>query len=136
MPVALTRDFVKMTIPGDMSYLPVCQSCVRAFAKKIGFADKELSDIELSVEEAVSNVIRHAGAGKVEVAVGVGPGEVALVVTDDGCGFDPAADHAGNGLANIRARLQRFGGTLEWQNTKPGMRLALRLPARDSIGQP
>ena len=88
------------------------------------------------VREAVSNVIRHASAARVMVTARGEPGEVLLMITDDGCGFDPAADFSGNGLTNIRARLQRLGGTLEWQNTNPGMRLALRLPARDSIGKP
>jgi signal transduction histidine kinase len=88
------------------------------------------------VREAVSNVIRHARAENVRVKVFDETEKVLVEITDDGCGFDPAADHGGNGLANIRARLQRLGGTLEWQNTNPGMRLALRLPVGDRIEKP
>lgn len=80
------------------------------------------------IREAVSNVIRHAGATEVVVAVSCEPGAVVLVVEDNGCGFDAGETAGGNGLGNIRSRLRRLGGTLELENVGTGMRLAMRLP--------
>ena len=37
-----------------------------------------------------------------------------LDVSDDGCGFDPARVAAGNGLANMRDRVDALGGRLGW----------------------
>ena len=84
-----------MTVPGDMSYLPVCQSCVRAFARKIGFDGRELSDIELSVEEAVSNVIEHAfdpqQAETFDIICSRIPLGLMIAIKEKGIPFDPAA---------------------------------------------
>ena len=95
MPANASADFVKMTVPGDMSYLPVCQSCVRAFAKKIGFDGRELSDIELSVEEAVSNVIEHAfdpqQAETFDIICRRIPLGLMIAIKEKGIPFDPAA---------------------------------------------
>ena len=95
MPVNTSSDCIKMTVPGHMSYLPVCQSCVRAFAKKIGFAGPELSDIELSVEEAVSNVIEHAfdpeEAETFDLICRRIPLGLMISIKEKGIPFDPAS---------------------------------------------
>ncbi|KHL01898.1 GAF domain-containing sensor histidine kinase [Sinomonas humi] len=59
--------------------------------------------------EAVSNAVRHSGAGTVAVALTVAEDEVELVVEDDGKGFaDPART---SGLANMEQRAASVGGT-------------------------
>jgi signal transduction histidine kinase len=63
------------------------------------------------VREAVANAARHAGTGRVLVEVG-GGGRLRLRVADDGCGFDPAAPHAGHGIVSMRERAQALGATL------------------------
>ena len=40
--------------------------------------------------EALSNVVKHAGASEVEVSLSQQDGRLGLVIRDDGCGFDPA----------------------------------------------
>ena len=55
-----TQDVLKLTIPNDLSYLPIAQTCVRETAQKFGFEGAALVKIELAVEEAVTNVIQHA----------------------------------------------------------------------------
>lgn len=73
-------------------------------------------------QEALHNALRHSGAGRVEVALERrGPG-AALKVTDDGCGFDPAAvRRAGRhlGLVSMRDRASGVGGVLTVQSA-PG----------------
>ncbi len=68
------------------------------------------------VREAISNVIKHAGASEVALTVSRQPGFISLEITDDGRGLDPAIVTNGHGLANMRARLAGLHGTLEIRN--------------------
>jgi signal transduction histidine kinase len=66
------------------------------------------------VQEAVTNVVRHARATTVEVHLAVDDGGASVLVGDDGVGFDPAARairarHLG--LTSMRERAQALGGT-------------------------
>jgi signal transduction histidine kinase len=72
--------------------------------------------------EALSNVARHAGAGRADVSLELQDGDLVMAVSDDGSGFDTAAEpEAGHqGLVNIRQRASRLGGTLRVISA-PGM---------------
>jgi signal transduction histidine kinase len=72
-------------------------------------------------QEALHNVVRHASASRVRVRVDR-PGERArLLVEDDGQGFDPKQVPEGHlGLAGMRARAERLGGTLGVRPRKGG----------------
>jgi len=59
----------------------------------------------------LSNVARHAGAGRVEVVLEAAGGVLTLSVSDDGVGV-PANPSAGHGLANMESRAQLLGGEL------------------------
>jgi two-component system nitrate/nitrite sensor histidine kinase NarX len=76
------------------------------------------------VQEALTNVRKHAGAHQAAVSLSEDDGVVTLAVVDDGSGFDPsrleeALDH-GFGLASMRERVEQIGGRLE-VHTAPGM---------------
>ena len=65
------------------------------------------------VQEAVSNVIRHAHATHLGIRLGVVDGEVRLAVSDDGTGFDPdrrPTSARGLGIVGIRERAAILGG--------------------------
>lgn len=82
-------------------------------------------------KEAVSNVVRHAGAGSLEVMIELKQGVVVLSVSDDGVGFDPsrASEQGGMGLGNIKDRVTREGGSLEITGSgEGGTRLKVELP--------
>jgi signal transduction histidine kinase len=67
------------------------------------------------VQEALNNVVRHASAGRVRVAVEIGERAVTTTVADDGIGFDPQARAILSrrlGLTSMRERAQALGGTL------------------------
>ena len=64
------------------------------------------------VQEALTNVARHAGARSVVVELGYPGAQVRLAVRDDGAGFDPSAVPAGFGLEGMRERLAALGGEL------------------------
>jgi signal transduction histidine kinase len=67
------------------------------------------------VQEALTNVARHAGASSTRVCVRRVPGAVTIDVVDDGTGAGPVAAGAatGNGLRGMRERAAAVGGTLQ-----------------------
>ena len=77
----------------------------------------------LAFKEALHNIVKHAAANEVRVELKLAAAQLALQVTDDGRGFDPATPGAGqaaagriasgNGLANMQRRLVEIGGTCE-----------------------
>jgi signal transduction histidine kinase len=61
-------------------------------------------------QEALHNVVKHAGARQVRVEVGRSGQGIRLRIVDDGKGFDPSAVPDGHlGLAGMRARADRIG---------------------------
>ena len=83
------------------------------------------------LQEALSNVIKHAGARTVGISARVADGAVLVRVVDDGGGFDPAAAAAGRGMVNMRHRAARLGGLCEITSSPgqgAGAVVALRLP--------
>lgn len=73
------------------------------------------------LREAVTNVVRHAGARSVEVELG----PRGMSVTDDGTGI---ARPEGNGLRGMRERVSDAGGTLSVLDAGPGTRVQVELP--------
>ena len=63
-----------------------------------------------ALREALSNVVRHAGATAVDVTVHTTENRVVLRVADDGKGIDEESSAAGEGLRNMRDRAQQLGG--------------------------
>jgi len=93
-----------------------------------------------AVQEVLVNVVKHAHARRVEVAVRKAEGHaIAVEVKDDGVGFDPAL-HAlpgsrpqGFGFFSIRERLGHLGGSLEIDSAPgKGTRIILRAPLRET----
>jgi signal transduction histidine kinase len=64
------------------------------------------------VQEALTNVAKHARADRVRIVVDCGGGRLTVEVTDDGAGFDQHATTTGFGLAGMRERVQLSGGKL------------------------
>ncbi|WP_121747331.1 sensor histidine kinase [Streptomyces sp. E2N166] len=64
------------------------------------------------VREAVTNVVRHSGASRCEIAVRGGTERVRLTVTDNGRGGDGPAQGPGTGLTGLTERLASAGGSL------------------------
>jgi nitrate/nitrite-specific signal transduction histidine kinase len=65
-------------------------------------------------QEALNNVAKHSGARQVDVRLECQPGQLRLLIKDDGLGFDPAAitlDHLG--IAIMRERANSIGASLQ-----------------------
>ncbi len=75
----------------------------------------------LVFKESINNVARHSNASHVWVNVTSGPDNLSINIKDDGRGFDPLEGNfkPGNGLLNIRSRMEEIGGRAEVQS-KPG----------------
>lgn len=67
------------------------------------------------LREAMTNVIRHAGAGRARVELE----HSRIRVSDDGVGFVPT-DRTGNGLAGLRKRVEEAGGTMKVKSSPGG----------------
>ena len=83
------------------------------------------------VQEALTNVIRHAGPARCEVTVTARDGEVRIEVVDDGPGgrFPPAGQDSGHGLAGMRERALACGGEFTaGPRNGSGFQIKARLP--------
>ncbi|QRP48897.1 sensor histidine kinase [Amycolatopsis sp. FDAARGOS 1241] len=84
-------------------------------------------------QEALSNVAKHARAGRAGLTLSYMGDEVSLDVRDDGVGFgpdDPAPGEGGFGLPGMRSRVQRLAGTLHVESEPGGgTAISVNLPA-------
>jgi signal transduction histidine kinase len=80
------------------------------------------------VQEALSNVVKHAEATRVTVSVSREAEELHIAVADDGRGFDQKAPSEGFGLLGMRERIDLAGGRLTISPGHPGTRVDVVLP--------
>lgn len=87
------------------------------------------------IQEALTNVIRHAGATRAEVTVVVSPGRLSVRVTDDGrSGSRPRAGH---GIAGMRERVRLYGGEFSAGPSSSGFVVSASFPlSAVPAGQP
>ncbi len=85
-------------------------------------------------QEALTNIRKHASAGRAEIRLDYAPSGTRLTIEDfDGCGERPAlgprdADGTGYGLTGMRERAELLGGTLTTGPTNSGYRVELWVP--------
>ncbi|WP_139068795.1 ATP-binding protein [Hyphomonas sp. ND6WE1B] len=80
------------------------------------------------VREAASNTIKHAGAKRLDVHLRVTPHKVEVAIEDDGSGVDLATARLGQGLANMKARVEGMGGEFTLAQGTSGARLLAEFP--------
>ncbi len=95
-------------------------------------------NVFLAVKEALSNVLKHSQASHVQIWLTTHANEFEILISDDGCGFDPGAGgdtavgkprRAGRGLGNIRNRLALIKGQCEVKSEAgKGTRIKLVAP--------
>ncbi len=81
----------------------------------------------LALKESLNNAAKHARATEVRISLDLQPGGFIIHVVDNGCGFQqppdgmpvPSENGGGNGLTNMRKRIEELGGRCEW-TTAPG----------------
>ena len=92
------------------------------------------------IQEALSNVRKHARAKKAEVIFAVSDSRMQVAINDDGQGFDPAAvgirQAEGFGLQAMRERAEALGGMLDViSQPGQGTRVTLQVPLQRELAQ-
>jgi signal transduction histidine kinase len=85
----------------------------------------------LVYKEMLHNVVKHAGASQVNVALTKSNGILRLEVKDDGRGFSTETVRTGTGLESMRSRAAELGGVLELKSAPEAgttVRLSVRIP--------
>jgi signal transduction histidine kinase len=120
---------------------PALEEMCAAYHDRLGVTvDARLDDVSVPgpvehallriTQEACANAVRHGNARRLAVSMSRQDGHVELAIRDTGTGFDPAAPHAGSGLAHIRDRVAELGGTVDIDSAPGrGAALTVRVPA-------
>ncbi|GIP24162.1 MULTISPECIES: sensor histidine kinase [Paenibacillus] len=81
----------------------------------------------LIIQEAMANIVKHAGANMVSLSLREGPRQVMLSISDDGQGFSSTYQKQGSyGLTTMRERAEKLGGHVE-VISKPGAGTTIRV---------
>jgi serine/threonine-protein kinase RsbW len=115
------RRIVRLTIPARAEYIILCRLALTGLARLRPISDELVADLKLALTEATSNSVRHAygdNEGVVEISYELSGDRLAIEVSDDGEGFDPADDtdlgelenlnEGGLGIAIIRSIADEF----------------------------
>ena len=80
------------------------------------------------IQEALTNIAKHAHAKNVSIAVRIEDGRLALAISDDGRGFDIAERTAGFGVTGMHERVAVSGGELAIDSSDGGTAVTAWLP--------
>ena len=136
----------------DLGLVPTLRWYVQRYAERSNIAvqldvadygERLTSDVETTIyrvlQEALTNIARHAGAQKVLVRLHVSDSTIRAYVDDDGCGFDVATvmgrtvDQSSAGLLGMRERVTIMGGAFTMQSDPgAGTQLSFVIP-REAI---
>jgi signal transduction histidine kinase len=142
----VTSD-LRPTLLDDLGLRPALHSLVTDFTERTGVqasfhapsvlpSFSEDADLALfrALQEALSNIVRHAQARHVDVTVAVDDHRLTLRVRDDGVGFPTLrggrlkdTEHR-MGITGMRERLIAAGGDVRIANTAPGAEVCITLP--------
>lgn len=147
--IALGRRIIEDLRPSALSnlgLLPSLEILLREFADHASLqAHTALAPVQLSeaaelmayrlVQEATTNIAKHAKARNVWLQVGQHEGTVEVSVRDDGAGFDTdAKTRSAYGLLGMRYRVESVGGRLQVTSTPgKGTLIQVRLPAQPNV---
>ncbi|MDX9899195.1 MAG: cache domain-containing protein [Spirochaetia bacterium] len=76
-----------------------------------------LDELEMILDEMVSNVLKHSQARSVRLRLSRQSGGVSLRFSDDGQGFDPGSKRLGSGIGNVRYRVESLGGSIRLETS-------------------
>jgi len=138
---------LRPTLLDDLGLIPATRWYVNRYSERtgidvqmevVGLEERLDPEVETALyrvmQEALTNVARHAGASHVHLRLERKPGSVAARIEDDGCGFETArlvqdASERGAGLVGMRERVALLGGGLVIQSSRgEGTRLSVEIP--------
>lgn len=83
---------VSFEIPADLDQIDRVSHKIEQCMKNVGMGDDEILDVQLAVEEAVTNSILHGyegAAGTIAIRIDTSPHHVAVEIADEAPAFDP-----------------------------------------------
>jgi signal transduction histidine kinase len=148
--VATLRDVRRLAVElrpkvlDDFGLVPALERLTQGFGEQTGIAvdleaggitDRLPLEVETAiyriVQEALTNVVKHARAQRVSVLVTRVNGRIRAVIEDDGTGFDPAELGGGIGLVGMRERIELLDGSLTVESSESsGTTVAVEVPVR------
>jgi two-component system NarL family sensor kinase len=143
-PQDILKDGLKSTIEEYVSGFSSrtslnCVTCITPDVHKLAY-ETQCSLLRL-VQEALTNVFRHANATKVKIAIETRGNFLRFRVVDDGCGLPvgqksrPKAISLGVGIQGMRSRVRQLGGSFEIHSStgrRRGTTVCALLPYRQS----
>jgi serine/threonine-protein kinase RsbW len=118
-----------LSLPARSENLQTVRRAVSDFAVSLGLDDETVADLRLAVNEACSNVVRHAydgGGGEMEVQARPIGGCLLVVVQDRGRGLSTPSGDPGAGLG-LRVA-EAVSGSFAMQQNAPGTEVRLVFP--------
>jgi signal transduction histidine kinase len=123
----------------DAGLVAALEELCRAYQERLGVTvDADLEPVELApaaehavlrvVQEALANAVKHAQPTRIRLRLHHQDGQVAVVVSDDGGGFEVARaeERHGLGVGLMRERVAELGGTFQLDST-PGQGTSVRV---------
>lgn len=129
----------------DLGLIAAVEGLLERYTRQTGIAvefvhvgvegERFRSEVEVAgyriIQEALTNVARHAAVQRASVTVEASDGTLQVLVEDEGVGFDLSAVRTGAGLGGMRERVTILGGEMEIVSTPgSGTRVSAQLPLR------
>lgn len=85
----------RLQVQNKLNSLPCISEFVKSRLSELGFDDGTITEVQLAVDEACTNIIQNAyrpgQKGKIEISCEVLQGDLTITIKDDGNPFDPTA---------------------------------------------
>lgn len=141
---SLARDMLKRLRPANLDSLgfvesvkTLCQSWEQQHGitctlqlndPPVDVTDPMSTQLYRVLQEALTNVAKHAHASQVWVALHAQDDHLVLSITDNGLGHSTDQPSAGLGLLGMRERVASLGGDISISNAHPGLHILVRAP--------
>tara|TARA_R100000908_G_scaffold59405_1_gene35942 strand:- start:45898 stop:46320 length:423 start_codon:yes stop_codon:yes gene_type:complete len=106
--VAGTKNIQSLSVEASTKHLAEVRDFVAAHAEQIGLDQKDVSEIRLAVDEAYTNIIKHAynnnASMKVNIEIGSDGDQLWISLMDEGDSFDPSTYHEPDLMQRIKEK--------------------------------
>jgi signal transduction histidine kinase len=116
----------------DLTHTMLSEKDISVSFRQKGMDSRKPVRVEVSqnlyyiFKEAIHNIARHSDAHSVEINIGNSESGFQMLISDDGCGYNPETIKGGNGLKNMKMRALRIGASLE-MSTSGGCSIELKM---------
>ncbi|HBQ59371.1 MAG TPA: ATP-binding protein [Balneolaceae bacterium] len=106
--MAGTKNIQSLSVEASTKHLAEVRDFVAAHAEQIGLDQKDVSEIRLAVDEAYTNIIKHAynnnASMKVNIEIGSDGDQLWISLMDEGDSFDPSTYHEPDLMQRIKEK--------------------------------